>query len=1487
MALTLSARRRRILPFYVHRPLLELLERRLPPNDLVAYTGFGALAALQWSGPIDEGQGTSRIGLHSQGHKPQTFQMPEPSTIEATDTHVVQPDIFEKHRTVVSDATLDSAAVQPDLELGALYDVPTGRRPLQHWAPALQPRQLETQDIRIVAPHSTTAAGALRAPTASFGSEDGAKPVFVGVSRNATTQSDATPAVQTAQRTVQRDARQVKASPRPVTNATRIDLTAKLARPIGDAPVTNGQPRADPRGRERGTDLADAVHDVAKGVGAQAGDFYTCGFGGIAGTVNRYGSTGALEASAVFLPNSNNRVQLHGCDVSPTTGEVYVVGEERTSVGNVLVHNFVHRISGTLGGAPILPSAYSATTYDVTNDFVRRLEAISVSPGGSDVFVTGTVDISLSGTEESIIDFHFNGTLTPIALGGWNFGSGVYTQGKSVDSDGVNRYFGGRLGDGSIADAFYFAVDYDDATLPWGGGITLGCETLTGPGTDNGMHGIEVDPTGADLYLGGTTQLPAGNPGISAGDGQNYDVILEGKTDTATGLNFQYGYCYFGSATDWGASDTAVDYANAQQILVGWFDDFAGGANKEADIGAFDATDTSGLGNLVGTRTVGDFASSDPNATPDDEMRNFGVAVVGTRVWAGGETEVGTASLGEYGNDFVINDHPPDPGAGHDVCFGLDCNPPHDGPPRDGHYIGDLLPVGTDIPATSLIINYDAGGVTDSGPPQDPPAIPPPGSGEDCGAVGSGRGGGPCNNTLVQNAPGACCSGDGGASEGPIRYFDGTIVGLASTDLHSNGFGQPWGHTRNWSNHLGYAADHANGSGQMVTQMPFLIEVGTSGTVALVTNGSTSLYFDFVAGQYNPKHFGKEKLTHSSGEFTLTDTVGNRLVFDDFADIIVAQRGQIKRHFDPASNETIINRDGAGRVQEVQRSTTVGGAVTESFLYTYASGRVSNVQLRRGPTTSGPWTVIRQVDYHYYGGSDPNGNNGDLQRAIVKDGSASLIGTKYYRYYKAGQQNGFEGGLKYVFNDESFARLDQAIGDPLTATDAQVAPYADMHFEYDSLRRVTKETVQGKGCSSCSDGRGTFTFDYHTNPAVAAGYNVWQMRTTETLPDGNQNVVYSSSHGQVMLKIFRETSTDREWKTFYQYDTLADNEGRLLMKANPSAVTGYDEDYLSLIDNNGGELEYIADNAGLIERTGYVTTGTGAGYFRELTLHRGESDTLGVKQRTVSYTSHTDTVHGVTVVLPLTDTLYKSATGGGAEPVTTTFGYDIPSNSTQPECKSTTYPIVGTGQNGSGGSESSLTYFNAFGHGDWTKDADGYIHYREYDSATGAMMKMIDDVDTTQVPDEPVGWVSLPGAKHLTTILTPDGLGRTTKRVAPNLDTTYFVFNDTKHEVRTYPGWDDPNDRPTGPTQVTREDWDFGYTETLTLSTQPTVDGNGVPIANQPTINMADVQTLSRTYSNLSGQPISIDGYFSLTGLSYTPNPTLGAEGHPFLPDSP
>src|SRR5262249_20583991 len=139
---------------------------------------------------------------------------------------------------------------------------------------------------------------------------------------------------------------------------------------------------------------------------------------------------------------------------------------------------------------------------------------------------------------------------------------------------------------------------------------------------------------------------------------------------------------------------------------------------------------------------------------------------------------------------------------------------------------------------------------------------------------------------LLQVAPGA----DGGLdsftvlSEASVRYFDGSVH-LEATDLEAEGFGMPWGHSRNWTSVSGLVPSPLNGTGNINSQLPYLLPDDTTGAIAAVFSSANQRFFDLVSGTYYPRFFYQEQLTYNStaGQFVLTDTTGGQLVFYDFS----------------------------------------------------------------------------------------------------------------------------------------------------------------------------------------------------------------------------------------------------------------------------------------------------------------------------------------------------------------------------------------------------------------------------------------------------------------------------------------------------------------------------------------------------------------------------------------------------------------------------
>src|SRR5262249_23920022 len=160
---------------------------------------------------------------------------------------------------------------------------------------------------------------------------------------------------------------------------------------------------------------------------------------------------------------------------------------------------------------------------------------------------------------------------------------------------------------------------------------------------------------------------------------------------------------------------------------------------------------------------------------------------------------------------------------------------------------------------------------------------------------------------------------------------------------------------------------------------------------------------------------------------------------------------------------------------------------------------------------------------------------------------------------------------------------------------------------------------------------------------------------------------------------------------------------------------------------------------------------------------------------------------------------------------------------------------------------------------------------------TGAVLKTITDVDTTQTSDFanlPSGWSTpVGGGLHLTRTFEVDDLGRYVKMTDPNGNVTYMTYDAQAHELRTYVGWNSTTNMPTGPTQVSRYDRPGSYSESLTMSAAPDVDLIGRPTGTEA---ISDIQTLSRTFISAGGQVTDSLAYFDVTGLTYTTDRNLG-----------
>jgi hypothetical protein len=233
--------------------------------------------------------------------------------------------------------------------------------------------------------------------------------------------------------------------------------------------------------------------------------------------------------------------------------------------------------------------------------------------------------------------------------------------------------------------------------------------------------------------------------------------------------------------------------------------------------------------------------------------------------------------------------------------------------------------------------------------------------------------------------------------------------------------------------------------------------------------------------------------------------------------------------------------------------------------------------------------------------------------AQIEDGSGNVLDTYYYRYYLSNTSPGFKDALQYSFEPSAYERLATAFSNPLTATNAQVAPYATDALQYNTTSKaVSQITVAGDGSSLAGSnaGLGTYSFTYTTS-SFGTGADNWHIETVETLPDSTTNTVFTNAYGEVMLKAY--TSGSNTWLWFNKYDSSE----RLILSAEPSAVNGYSTSYADLLHYSSGSYQYLNNSTGLITLTTYYTSTTATsttagginGDYEETQIEQGQSGT--------------------------------------------------------------------------------------------------------------------------------------------------------------------------------------------------------------------------------------------------------------------------------------
>ncbi|MES2659494.1 MAG: RHS repeat-associated core domain-containing protein [Verrucomicrobiota bacterium] len=634
-------------------------------------------------------------------------------------------------------------------------------------------------------------------------------------------------------------------------------------------------------------------------------------------------------------------------------------------------------------------------------------------------------------------------------------------------------------------------------------------------------------------------------------------------------------------------------------------------------------------------------------------------------------------------------------------------------------------------------------------------------------------------------------------SQYPVRYGSGEVV-LDETDLSGRAFGFSWGHSRSYGNQLSRNNTGFNGNSWLVGQVAYLV-FGGPDLVMLIRGVNNSVWFQRV---------GESWLAQLGTQLTLRAIGSDWEVYDRSSGLTQMfygegaawyLRGQLRKLVNASGSVAAITRDGQGRITRWE-ATDGGPAASGSLRFDYVyhmtgagSGRLR--QVTQVITSKGVEMNVRRASYGYYGLASPNGNFQDLKAVGIEQWSQGAwvsVRKSGYRYYLPGDPQGFAHGLKYVMGPEGMRRMEAAGVGPDTAPDETlgatlgVAGFSDKYFRYGNDKRVTMERVDG--------GTREFTFQYRASEVPIQDYNGWSTRTTQTLPDGTEEIVYCNFKHLVIFKITR--SEDREWYAYWRYD----GNGRTILRASSEAVESYDP-----FAPHPLQFVKLKDDEGLISTSHYyastdAVSGAAEGFLHYEAVRRGEDGDV-IKQNEYKYVAREN--GGQTVFRVVESTVYNGNSDTGAShPAVTSYGYSWYPLTLQVKQVTKTLPVVEPEQHGDGESYSTDEFYDEDGYNTWSRNELGMITRRIYDKGLGVVAQLIQDVRTSGATGVPIGWMTMPGGGlNLVTDYEYDSEGRQTQELGPVHDVAlasgntavrtavYSVYRDDDDEVWSAKGY--------------------------------------------------------------------------------------------------
>ncbi len=285
--------------------------------------------------------------------------------------------------------------------------------------------------------------------------------------------------------------------------------------------------------------------------------------------------------------------------------------------------------------------------------------------------------------------------------------------------------------------------------------------------------------------------------------------------------------------------------------------------------------------------------------------------------------------------------------------------------------------------------------------------------------------------------------------------------------------------------------------------------------------------------------------------------------------------------------------------------------------YTYFTsgdntGQLQYIKVYKTTTTTDA-NLIAKAEYVYHDstsdGDEQFGSEDDLMKVIVQrkatndgDGTTSIEEEYHYHYYEdtydASTNPGTDHQIRFVLLPENGERLNGALGDPLTQTNANFDDYANIIYEYDSNGRVreTQERLPGSscGCGGAGGTPATTSYTWSVNGG-SPDVDTWNIHGVADREDDSRVIFDYTRLYELLTWVVQDdkTSPTKELIWHVDYGTSGDTEARLTALYNPSACSAYDESSPYGVTLNS--------SSGVVHTAGY-DTGSYAGYVKKIRI---------------------------------------------------------------------------------------------------------------------------------------------------------------------------------------------------------------------------------------------------------------------------------------------